>query len=558
MLPSVATSTEQRTAAGKSCASGVLVSLALVAGCGQSLSPPRVVESNSDLIVTGQSTVSRRLSLPADTPIEVRVWAESVDMRAELGSDAGSDSVRANAPNDRLGVITFYRPAGPAQDVELRVIGEDHARSRGAVSVLVQALPATSEADRARVAAVRLEAEACAAFSDVERGADAAAKFAAAAALRKRIGDTRGSGIDLLHEADARMVRGYEYRRSSELAAQAAKLLQQSNEPEYAIRATRVEGAALQALAGTLSGDARHRAYLAARERLTDAAARASAADMPFEAAYALNYRGVTYHYEGQARHAQADYERALELFRAAKNAPGQSLSVDSLALLHHEQGEFRAAVTRFDEALGLISAAESPATYAHTLHNSALPLRSLGRFEEAISRYQQAGGLLRAAGDRDGEARALQGIATVLRYAGEPERARTLYQEAIRVRERAGGSRELFLALVALADIEREAGRYQEARALLTRASAARAVQPTRWRACTWDSQRWSSRSATWRLPENSYSKRSLSSCRRHTRIECGRCSRLRTSRRSRARSGPQPMRTPGYSRLPAGAARS
>ena len=104
------------------------------------------------------------------------------------------------------------------------MIGEDHARSRGAVSVLVQALPAKSEADRARVAAVRLEAEACAAFADVERGADAAAKFAAAAALRERIGDTRGSGIDLLQEADARMVRLNEYARSSELAAKAVEL----------------------------------------------------------------------------------------------------------------------------------------------------------------------------------------------------------------------------------------------------------------------------------------------------------------------------------------------
>jgi tetratricopeptide (TPR) repeat protein len=248
-------------------------------------------------------------------------------------------------------------------------------------------------------------------------------------------------------------------------------LLRQANESALEVRAVRLEGAAIHAVAETLDGRARDATYESARRRLTIAAQLAEQRGLPYEAAFAFNYRGVTYQYQGRAAQAQADYERALGLFRSAGHAPGQSMSIGSLALLHHEQGEFRAAIARFDEALALTSEAESPVGYAYTLYSSALPLRVLGQFDAAIARYQRAGELLRALGDPSEEARALHGIALVLRHAGEPERARVLLAEALRIQETVRNTRETFTALVALADIDREAGRYADAVALLDRA---------------------------------------------------------------------------------------
>jgi CHAT domain-containing protein/tetratricopeptide (TPR) repeat protein len=450
---------------------GVLGSLLWFGGCGGSLSPAREIVRIADLPVSGQTTVGRRIELPADTDVEIRLRLDGIDVRAELVVDDGARVLRADAPNDRLAVITFVLPAAPARAVELRVVGEDHADNRGGVAVTALALPRASAADRKRIEAVRLEAEACASYADIERGATTAAAFGRAAALRREIGDEAGEGRDLLQEAGTRYQRLDEWERSARLADEAVSRLKTGGEPALEVRAIRLHGAALHALANTQTGKARRDTYAAARESLTKAADLATGREMPFEAAYAVSYRGVTQQYQGRPRDAQADYERALELFRSARHTPGLSMSLGSLALLHHEQGEFRAAVARFDEALALSSPTESPAIHAYTLQNSALPLRVLGRFDAAIARYQQAAELLRGIGDEVGQAHAVHGIALALRYAGEPERARVLLEESIRKQAARHSNRELFAALVALADIEREAGRYTEAQTLLARA---------------------------------------------------------------------------------------
>jgi CHAT domain-containing protein/tetratricopeptide (TPR) repeat protein len=434
------------------------------------VSPPQVITHRQTIELSGQSATTQQLAIPADTEVEIQLRMRNVDVRAELRADDRA-LLRADAPNDRAGVITLHLPAGSARATELRVVGEDHAANRGSVTLQVLGLPVASGADRTRLAAVRAEAAACAAFGDPARAQQAAAQYGEAAQLRRKIGDHAGVGRNLLQEAGVRFQSLSEWQRSGEQARAAARLLRQANESALEVRAMRLEGAAIHAIAETLDGRARDATYEAARRRLTIAAQLAEQRGLPYEAAFAFNYRGVTYQYQGRAAQAQADYERALELFRSAGHAPGQSMSIGSLALLHHEQGEFRAAIARFDEALALTSEAESPVSYAYTLYSSALPLRVLGQFDAAIARYQRAGELLRALGDPSEEARALHGIALVLRHAGEPERARVLLAEALRIQETVRNTRETFTALVALADIDREAGRHSDAVALLDRA---------------------------------------------------------------------------------------
>lgn len=453
--------------------SGLVAFLALLAGCDEGLSPPRIVADSSQATVTGQSTVAHSLVLPANVDLEIRLRTGSVDVRVELVANNGTPVSSANAPNDRLGVITFHLPPGDARTTELRIIGEDHARNTGPASLRVQTLPVATKKDRVRLDAVKREAAACAALADTEGATEAAARFAEAAVLRRKIGDDAGAGRALLQEAAVRFLPLGEWQRAADLAGLAAALLTDTGEPALQVRALRLKGAAIQAVAETLTATARDEAYAAARVSLSRAAELAGRRGLPYEAAYAINYRGVGHHYQGQVQQARMDYERALGLFEDARHAPGQSLSIDSLALLHHEQGEFRAALARFDEALALTTPAESPVNYAHTLHNSALPLRVLGRFDEAIARYRRAGELLRGLGEPAEEASALHGIGVVFLHAGEPERARVLLQEALRLQEAAGNRRDQFTALVALADIDREAQRHADARALLERAQA-------------------------------------------------------------------------------------
>jgi tetratricopeptide (TPR) repeat protein len=463
----------------RSRAGGVTAWLILSAACSPGVTPPLVTVNPQAIEVSGQSATIERLAIPAHTEIEIQLRLRDVDVRAEMHADDGSLLLRADAPNDRAGIITLHLPAGPERTVQLRVVGEDHAANRSTVSLQVHGLPVINGPDRTRLAAVQAEAVACAAFADNARAQEAAAQFSEAARLRRSIGDPAGTGRNLLQEAGVRLQSLGEWQLSRERAQAAARMLKRTQESVLEVRAARLEGAAIHGIAQTLDGAVRDASYDSARRRLTAAARLAEQRGLPYEAAYAFNYRGVTYQYQGLAAQAQADYERALELFRAAGHAPGQSMSIDSLALLHHEQGEFRAAVARFDEALALTSESQSPINYAHTLYNSALPLRVLGQFDAAIARYQRAGELLRPLEDPSDEARSLHGIALVLRHAGEPERARVLLAEALKIQATTGNKRETFTALVALAEIDREAGRYADAATFLGRARPL-AGQPT------------------------------------------------------------------------------
>lgn len=459
-----------------------LVSL-LLAACSPRPDPVQPVEPPRRLSVSGQETVSVPVFVPADVAVELRLRSRDVDVRVELATENGGPATAADAPNDRLGVITCFLPPDASRNVELKVIGQDHARNRGEVTLEILALPSRSIADRRRQQAVRLLSDASVAYAHLDGGRDAAQRFGGATDLLRSIGDDREAGLALLQEAGTRLTRLGEWEHSRRLAARAGKLLQETGEPELETRALRLEGAALSELAGTLTGKARARTFLAATERLSKAAELAIRHDLPYEAAYAFNYRGVAHQYSGETRLAQGDYERALKFFKAAGHAPGVALSTDSLALLHYEDGDLRQALERFDEALALSSPAESPVNYASTLSNSALPLRALGRFQEAIERYRRSADLFREAGDPTGQARALQGIAMVLRYTGEPDRARILLREAVRLHESTGSTRDLFAALAALADIEREAGHSKDAGALLNRARQLASTAPDRAR---------------------------------------------------------------------------
>ncbi|MCM2309839.1 MAG: CHAT domain-containing protein [Steroidobacteraceae bacterium] len=399
------------------------------------------------------------LEIPAGRTVRVSAAAEGVDVRVTLLDVDGGLATTADAPQRRLGLETLLmEPQAVARSWRVRIDGADHGGARGTVTVRVEALVTHSPADQRRVEATGLEARACHEATSPEQ---AAAAFEAAATLHERNDDIRAAAQARLHAAGVRYEHLSQWDRTAALAARAARGFAAAGDEVRAAYALRVEGAALSAAAARSDNPAvRDRRIQQARARLSEAGRRLEVIGEGYQAGYAYNYRGVSFHDAGERERAAADYRRALALFTAAGDAPGQALSRQSLAQLAHEDGRLLEALREFDAALRLIPRAEQPENYAHALNNSALPLTVLGRFDEAIGRYYTAAELLRAAGDRAGEARALHGIGTTLRHAGEPERARDLLQSAIQLRADLGARRDQSISLTVLGQIELDLGR--------------------------------------------------------------------------------------------------
>ena len=442
---------------------------AALAGCASELSPVQPVLEPAIIKISDSVPQELRIEAPGDAPVRITLSARDVDIKAAVVRTNRSTVLYADAPNRRMGIETLLVEPPHERVMTLRIERNDHREARGAVNVTAVVLPTVTPDDRRRLEAARLEAAACLQFPDPARGLASAEAFVAAAELHDETGDQPASGTALLHAAGAQYTRNADWKGAAASATRALRRLEGTGNPLLAAYAMRVSGAALSQLAealgpGTTPGG---RAVSRARKQLTDAAHRFETQGSVYEAAYALNYRGVSFLESGERDQAQADFRQALELFRSSGDRPAQALSLQSLALLSYEDGRLADAMRAFDEALALIPRDEDPGNYAHTLNNSALPLRVLGRFDEAIARYFEAGQMLRALGDRDGEARALHGLGTALKYVGEPERARDFLRAAVQLRSESGASRERAITLIVLGQIERDAGNPAAALAL-------------------------------------------------------------------------------------------
>lgn len=391
----------------------------------------------------------------------ITISGKDVDIRASILDTDRSTTVYADAPNRRMGIETLL--VEPPHDgiMTLRIERNDQRDARGTVRVTAVVLPTATPGDRRRLEAARLEATACLAFPDLDRGKDSAHEFLAAADLHRRNGDRLRYGTALLHAAGARYVRLADWKSAADLAARAKVELHEAHAPAHSAYAARVQGAALNMVAGSResSAAARRQTMRKARRQLARAAEQLEALGNFYEAGYALNYLGVSYYEAGDRTLARSAFHDALEHFKADGDGPAQALSLQSLAYLDFEDGRLADSMREFDAALALIPRVEEPENFAHTLHNSGQPLMVLGRFDEAITRFHEAGQILGNLGDRDGEARALHSMGTALAHAGEVDRARALLQSAIRLRQATGVRREQAVSLIALGRIERDSG---------------------------------------------------------------------------------------------------
>lgn len=440
--------------------------LAASAGCGADLTPALPIHGPHEIALTDPSTLEQQIQAARDAPVLVTISARDVDVKAAIIDGAAAEPAYCDAPNRRMGVETLLIEAPHAPVVTIRVDRNDHSGARGMVTIEAVGLPLVTGADQARLAAARLDADACRKFPDAAQGEIAATAYAAAAKSWGEVGDDRRQGLALLHASGARYQRQSDWDSSSDLAARAFAKLDRPASPAHAAFALRLRGAALNQLANASNYDVgkRERTASRARELLGQAATRFEKLGMVFEAGYALSYRGVAYGEAGDLARSREDFRAAAERFRIAGDGPAQAVALQSLASLSHEDGRSTDAVREFEAALALIPRDEDPANYAHTLHNSALPLRVLGRFDEAVAREYESAEILRGLGDRDGEARALHSLALIMMYTGESERAAELLRAAVRLRGETGVRREQAIALTDLAEIERGAGRAEAA----------------------------------------------------------------------------------------------
>jgi CHAT domain-containing protein/tetratricopeptide (TPR) repeat protein len=158
--------------------------------------------------------------------------------------------------------------------------------------------------------------------------------------------------------------------------------------------------------------------------------------------------------------------EEALALRRRVGPDPVSEASIlNNLAIALGDQGELWAAIERYTEALQFARQAGDATSEAMILKNRAADLATVGQVDRALADYRQTQALFRALKDARGEALNTYSIGTALLNADRPAEAARYYRESLPALERVGDSRFVAFAWDKLGHCDLRLRRYAQAR---------------------------------------------------------------------------------------------
>lgn len=187
-----------------------------------------------------------------------------------------------------------------------------------------------------------------------------------------------------------------------------------------------------------------------------------------------LNQAGAAWRDLGEPGRALADYQRALQLVRAAKDDAGEASTLNNLGLVYKSTGDLQGAIIQYESALGLWKRFGIKSSEAVTRENLGSLYALIGHDAEALDLLQQARDQLAAEKDPAPRISVLIALGWAQYLAGRPEVALERYQEALTLAESSGNRQALPGLFDRRGTALRALHRYDEAAASYAQALAA------------------------------------------------------------------------------------
>lgn len=153
---------------------------------------------------------------------------------------------------------------------------------------------------------------------------------------------------------------------------------------------------------------------------------------------FALNGLGLVYDTWADSEQARANYQQALELFRAAQFPRGEADVLDNLGMVHAFIGDATRALEYFREALAIRQSLTEPKGWAMTLSNIGYAETLLGDKQEALKHLELALPLSEQSRDRRFQAYTLVRTGMAYVATGDPRKAVEVYERALAIQSAA------------------------------------------------------------------------------------------------------------------------
>jgi CHAT domain-containing protein/Tfp pilus assembly protein PilF len=429
--------------------------------------------------------------LAAGGTYAVAVEQRGIDVVVEVRAPQGERLAAVDGPLERWGTeLVLLRPVvAGTHRVEVR--GEKKGVGAGRFKIRLDDLPASTQAERARIDALQAATRGGELLFHPAPGSlePARAAFAEARDRFLAAGDPTGAA-EATNAVAAVLHRLGRLRQAAELYREAASRWRDLGLDGRQARAWNDLGltswevgdlaAADDALARGLAlaqalGDAYDEADLrndqclvlharggirAALDCYRDALARFRQLGEARDQASVLNNLGFAYYSLGEPQPAEENYEQALAIQRATGDRHGEAQDLNNLAVLHRSLGEVATALRYYGEARAILATLDDRREEAAALNNLGVAYAALGEAERARLDFTRALDLRRAAEDRRGEVSTLNNLGRLEQESGNLEAAAAFYRQALSLARAASDPGAEAVALSSLGEVDAAAGR--------------------------------------------------------------------------------------------------
>ena len=415
----------------------IAAALAVILGCSPDLSPTQTVYGPVERDLDGEIASTHSIELSEKSAYRVEVDQLDGDLALELRAPDGQLLAAVADPLGRGGSETLLIESTAAGAYQLSVRSILAHRPRQRYRFIVEELSNVTRDDQRRVAAegamtsgaqLNWQAETSSESAQVEAlRARSIEQYQVAHSLWKRLRDAPNQAR-ALHSAAALRYQLFEWELAAELADEAARLYEESDDGAGAAKALQLQA---EALLETQEGKDFHRALVILNEVLE----RQRTLGSSYGEAVTINTLGLAHFLQGGLEPARRYFVAASGRFDELGEHQDVLLTLHNIAAVDSDAGNLPSAIENYEKALAVEGSPNSE-FLPYVLEGLALAHSILGNLQEALIRYGEAVEAYDRVRDRSGKARALRGRAWTYGRLGDWETALRFLLQAQRLLE--------------------------------------------------------------------------------------------------------------------------
>ena len=175
---------------------------------------------------------------------------------------------------------------------------------------------------------------------------------------------------------------------------------------------------------------------------------------------------GVNFQRQHKPAEAEAEYQKALQLFQSVDSKLNATRALNNLAVIERERGDLKGAEARYQSALETVQGLGDKWGESILTNNLGdLALAQEGGLDRADAYFHKALALRESIGDQNGLTYTLMGLASVAQARGDLDRAEGLVRQYLELARKTSLRPMEALALYNLGELNRTALRYEAAR---------------------------------------------------------------------------------------------